>query len=152
MKRISRAEMLMEMALVVKQRSTCRRKQVGAVLVLDGRVLSTGYGGAPSGVPHCDETNCFPDKPCTRTIHAEANAIAFAARHGIPTKDSILYVTCSPCMECAKLLINAGIRKIIYYEEYRDTTPLELLRAVGIEVLRYGFYQPDLHSYGADNA
>src|SRR5262252_3398742 len=135
--RISREEMLMEIALVVKQRSTCLRRQVGAVLALDGRVLSTGYNGAPSGVPHCTPYNCNAEKPCLDTIHAEANAIAFAARHGISTRGAFLYCTASPCRECAKLLINAGITQLYYDEEYRDTSPLVLLELAGVVAMRW---------------
>lgn len=138
MSRISRDNMLLQIALIVKQRSTCLRRQVGAVLALDGRVLSTGYGGAPSGVAHCTPDVCGPDKPCTRTIHAEANAVAFAARLGIATRGSTLYCTASPCIECAKLIINAGILRVVYHEEYRDTAPIELLTSVGIRVEKYG--------------
>jgi len=135
--RISRDEMLMEIALVVKQRSTCLRRQVGAVLAIDGRVLSTAYNGAPSGVPHCTPATCNATNPCLDTIHAEANAVAFAAKHGIRTQGASLFSTASPCRECAKLLINAGIRIVVYDEEYRDTSPIVLLREAGIDVLRW---------------
>jgi dCMP deaminase len=129
--------MLMEMALVVRQRSTCLRRQVGAVLAYDGRVLSTGYNGAPAGIPHCTPTNCNPTNPCLDTIHAEANAVAFASRHGIRTKDAALYTTASPCRECAKLLINAGIIQVFYAEEYRDISPIALLQQSGVTVVRW---------------
>ena len=132
--RISREEMLMDMALVVRGRSTCLRRQVGAVLALDGRVLSSGYNGVPSGLPHCTPQTCNETTPCLLTIHAEQNAIAFAARHGVRTSDSTLYSTASPCLECAKLIINAGIRAVYYAEEYRDLRPVEILRSVGIIV------------------
>jgi len=134
MQRISRDEMLIEIAMIVKQRSTCLRRQVGAVLSRGGRVLSTGYGGAPAGVPHCTPDICGPKFPCLRTIHAEANCIAFAAQNGIATNDSTLYTTASPCVECAKLLINSGIIRVVYNEEYRDISPIALLRSVGISV------------------
>lgn len=136
MTRISRDEMLMAIALVVKQRSTCLRRQVGAVLALDGRIISTGYNGAPSGVAHCTPNVCNAENPCVDTIHAEANAIAFAARNGISTRGASLYSTASPCRECAKLLINAGITEVVYNEEYRDTSPIDLLTGVGIRVRR----------------
>ncbi len=132
--RISRDEMLMGIALVVKQRSTCLRRQVGAVLASEGRVISIGYNGAPSHVPHCTPAKCNQDTPCIDTIHAEANAIAFAARSGISTSGATLYTTASPCRECAKLLINAGIVAVAYDEEYRDTSPIQLLGSVGITV------------------
>lgn len=132
MERISRDRLLMDVALLFKRRSTCLRRQVGAVLAREGRILSTGYGGAPAGVPHCSEETCGPDKPCIRTIHAEANVIAFAAKNGVETDATTLYCTASPCIECAKLIINAGIVRVVYDEEYRDTSPLVLLRSVGI--------------------
>lgn len=134
MPRISRDEMLMGISLVVKQRSTCLRRQVGVVLALDGRVLSTGYNGAPSGVPHCTPEKCNAEKPCIDTIHAEANAIAFAARNGIVTKGASLFTTATPCRECAKLIINAGITEVVYDELYRDVSPIALLESVGIRV------------------
>lgn len=134
MERISRDYLLMHVAFLYKDRSTCLRRKVGAVLARDGRILSTGYGGAPAGVDHCSPLNCFPDKPCLRTIHAEANAVAWAARTGIQTEPCTIYTTASPCIECAKLLINAGIQRVVYAEEYRDTTPILLLEGVGIQV------------------
>jgi dCMP deaminase len=126
----------MEVAFLFRARSTCLRRQVGAVLALDGRILSTGYGGAPAGVEHCSPQNCTPDKPCLRTIHAEANTVAWASRNGIRTDSSTLYTTASPCIECAKLLVNAGVRRVVYAEEYRDTSPILLLESVGIKVDR----------------
>ena len=119
MGRISRDEMFMEIARTIAKRSTCTRKSVGAVLVKDNRIISTGYNGAPSGVEHClRDVNCFSDKSCNRVIHAEANCLAFAAQQGIATQDSILYVTLAPCVNCAKLLINSGVECVIYEEEY----------------------------------
>lgn len=137
MTRLSRDEMLMEIALVVKQRSTCLRRQVGAVLAIDGRVISTGYCGAPAGVAHCNSETCGPSSPCTRTIHAEANAVAFAARHGVASEGAVLYATASPCIDCAKLIINAGVIRVVYREEYRDTSPIALLESVGIVVDKF---------------
>lgn len=142
MDRISRDEMLIEIALVVKQRSTCLRRKVGAVLAYEGRVLSIGYGGSPPGLPHCTPETCSAEKPCLATIHAEANSIAFAARNGIVTRGATLYTTASPCRECAKLLISAGIKRVVYDEEYRDLGPLELLCDVGIPVEKFGFSGP----------
>lgn len=137
MHRLPRDQLLMEVALLYKRRSTCLRRQVGAVLVREGRILSTGYNGAPAGVPHCMPDSCGPSNPCIRTIHAEANVIAFAARTGVITDGTSLYTTASPCIECAKLLINAGVCRVIYDEEYRDTGPIVLLRSVGITVEKY---------------
>lgn len=128
----------MDVAVLYKRRSTCLRRQVGAVLSREGRIISTGYGGAPAGVPHCSPETCGPDKPCIRTIHAEANVIAFAAKYGVSTESTTLYCTASPCIECAKLLMNAGIVRVVYDEEYRDTSPVILLESVGIRVEKFG--------------
>lgn len=127
----------MDIALLFKRRSTCLRRQVGAVLAREGRIISTGYGGAPAGVPHCTEETCHAHKPCIRTIHAEANAVAYAARTGVPTDATTLYTTASPCIECAKLIINAGIVRVVYDEEYRDTDPILLLEGVGIRCEKF---------------
>jgi dCMP deaminase len=142
--RISREALLMETALLMAKRSTCQRVRVGAVLSNQGRIISSGYGGAPAGVEHCNESNCTPANPCRRTIHAEANAIAWAARLGSATFGSTLHVTLSPCLECAKLLINAGIERVVYNSVYRDDSGLVLLREVGIGVGVYadGIVQP----------
>lgn len=116
-------------------------KPNGAVLVRGNRLISQGYNGAPSGCPHCDdlgECEVGPDGGCIRTIHAEANVVAMAARFGISTEGAILYSTSSPCYDCAKLLINSGIKKVVYLEPYRDPKGRELLKARGIEVVRYG--------------
>lgn len=128
----------MDVALLYKRRSTCLRRQVGAVLSREGRIISTGYGGAPGGVPHCTPETCLPDKPCIRTIHAEANVVAFAARYGVTTESTTLYCTASPCIECAKLIINAGVVRVVYDEEYRDTGPIVLLESVGIRCEKFG--------------
>lgn len=119
------------------QRSTCLRLQVGAVIAFDGRILTTGYNGAPAGVPHCTLDVCGPENPCTRTVHAEANAIAFAARHGVRTEGSVIYCTDSPCLECAKLIINSGIQRVFYYRRYRDDSPLDYLLSAGINSVHY---------------
>jgi len=131
--------------------STCDRKPVGALIVIDGRCVSWGYNGAPPGLPHCDENihgwqeamkhgwamtsqEMVTSFGCRNATHAEANALAFAARHGIPTDGGTLYVTVSPCDVCARLLIAAGIVRVVYAEQYRDTTGLELLRKAGVTV------------------
>lgn len=125
----------MQAAQLAALRSTCLRLQVGSVVALDGRILVTGYNGAPSGQPHCAPEFCGPDKPCTRTVHAEANCIAFAAKHGISLAGASMYSTDSPCLDCAKLLINSGIKGLHYQRAYRDTAPLELLEMAGIKFL-----------------
>lgn len=132
MSRITRDQMLMYMAISASHRSTCERKKVGALLAIDGRPISVGYAGAPSGFQHCHEAICDLSQPCTRTIHAETNAIAFAARQGIATEGSTLYCTLAPCLDCAKLIINAGIRRVVYYELYRTSNGLDLLQQAGI--------------------
>lgn len=125
--------MLLEVALVVAQRSTCSRLHVGAVLARAGRILSTGYNGAPSGVGHCEHLD---GAPCRVSVHAEGNALAFAARHGVATEGAHLYVTHAPCGDCSGLLINAGVAAVAYLQPYRSTAGLERLDAAGIAVVR----------------
>jgi dCMP deaminase len=127
----------MEMAKVAATRSTCDRKHVGAVIVVNGSVVSTGYNGAPRGLPHCDdvghdlvefvvghsEDNDGVTRPhlkesCVRTVHAEANAIASAARRGVSVEGGTIYTTASTCTDCAKLIINAGLRRVFALEKY----------------------------------
>lgn len=132
--RPTRNEVLMEIADVIAQRSTCTRKQVGAVVARDGRVLVLGYNGAPSGMPHCLHEPNVIDAPCTIAVHAEANAIAFAAKHGIRLEGATLYTTCSPCHTCAQITINSGIVEVYYLEQYRDTEPIQLLEKAGLKV------------------
>lgn len=138
MSRISRLEMLIGFAMVAAKRSTCLRRQVGAVIAYDGRVLSTGYAGAPSGMEHCNPSNCTPANPCTRTVHAEANAIAFAARKGIAVEGAEMVCTLSPCYTCAQLIINAGIEKVSYTELYRINDGIVLLQQAGVDVYNAG--------------
>lgn len=135
----------MEMAVSASKRSTCRRKQVGALIAIDGRPLSVGYAGAPSGMPHCLEHGCLigPEGGCIRTVHAEANAIAFAARKGLATENATLYATVSPCPACAKLIINAGIMQVRYLEEYRLVEGIEILKSAGIRVEQH-YYEIEL--------
>lgn len=124
MERISRHEMLLEMAVVAAKRSTCLRRKVGALAAIDGRPLVIGYAGAAHGDPHCTQVGCLIDSQtgaCVRTQHAEANVIAFAARKGISLEGASLYCTTSPCLVCAKLILSAGIREVGYLEKYRVT-------------------------------
>ncbi len=137
MERISRDTMMMRIALVVAERSTCQRRKVGAVLARDGRIISLGYAGAPAGQPHCSAEICDLSKPCTRTIHAEMNAIAYAARAGVSTEGSTLYCTLSPCIDCAKVIISAGIPRVVYYEHYRATEGMVFLMNSGIDITLY---------------
>ena len=136
--RISRHEMFREILEIIKKRSTCSRKQVAAIIEKDGRIISTGYAGAPSGLPHCIDIGCEigKDGGCIRTVHAEANAISQAARHGVSINKSSIYVTASPCYNCFSLIINSGIKKIVYYEFYRDERILEISRKLGIDLFQ----------------
>jgi len=121
-------------------RSTCIKPN-GAVLTKGNRLISQGYNGSPSERPHCidlGECEVGPDGGCTRTVHAEANVIAMAAKFGISTEGSTLFCTSSPCYTCAKLLINSGVKRVVYLEPYRDMSGVELLKSCGIEVVRYG--------------
>ena len=122
------------------------RRQVGALIVKDKRILSTGYNGAPSGLRHCEEVGCIRKDSnipsgerheLCRGLHAEQNAIIQAAYHGISIKGSTLYCTNSPCVICAKMIINAGIKEIIYAEGYDDPLAMKLLEEAGIKVERY---------------
>lgn len=132
--RLTRDQMLMAIASVVAMRSTCGRKQVGAVISCEGRVISTGYAGPPSKSEHCSELclQASQSSGCQRTIHAEANAIAYAARHGIATAGAELHCTLSPCINCAKLIINSGIKKVTYLESYRILEGVNLLNSLEI--------------------
>jgi dCMP deaminase len=124
----------------VGTRATCSRKAVGAVLVKDKLILATGYNGAPAGLRHCDHTDGrdLLNGHCARSTHAEQNAIVQAARHGIGIEGSTLYCTNNPCLTCTKLIINAGVVRIVYEEEYPDTLAFELLRESGVKVERFG--------------
>ena len=135
MSRITREDMLFEMARTVANRSTCDRLHVGAVLSRDGRVISLGYNGAPAGVEHCKHpaTEAL-GIGCTLAVHAEANAIAFAAKHGVATAGAELHVTHMPCLKCAQLIINAGIVRVSYIKAYRDPSGIILLKEGGVNV------------------
>lgn len=129
----------MKIAAAVSERSTCDRALVGCVLVLDKRILTTGFNGSPAGQEHCDEAgHLIVDGHCVRTIHAETNAIIQAALHGVSTRGSTCYVTHLPCINCTKALINAGITRIVYGEAYRmDENAMAFLKAAAIEVVQY---------------
>lgn len=129
----------MDLAINVATRGTCDRAYVGCVLVnKENRIVSTGYNGSISGMPHCDEIgHTMRDGHCIATIHAEMNALLYCAKEGIPTKGCICYVTHFPCLNCTKSLIQAGISKIYYHEGYRiDDYALELLEKNNIEVTK----------------
>ncbi|MGB9866294.1 MAG: deoxycytidylate deaminase [Bacillota bacterium] len=138
-------EYFMEVAAVVSKRSTCLRRAVGAVLVKEKRILATGYNGAPTGLPHCAEVGCLREKlsvpsgerhEMCRGLHAEQNALVQAARYGIVVAGSTLYCTTEPCALCAKMLINAGIVRIVFADPYPDELARQLLAEAGIPVER----------------
>lgn len=135
--RISRDQALMEYAWTTAKRATCLRRKIGAIITRDGRPIVAGYNGVPSGLPHCSPETCSPEHPCLATVHAEANCIAFAARYGLPVEGTTMISTVSPCNDCAKLLINAGIDTFIFDSLYRDEQPLELLYRAGIVVAQW---------------
>jgi dCMP deaminase len=132
-------EYFMEIAKVVASRATCDRKHVGAVLVRDRTILSTGYNGSIRGLPHCDEAgHMMEDGHCVATIHAEANAIIQAAKNGVGIEGSTIYTTASPCWPCFKLIANAGCKRIVFGEFYRDARIFEYAQKVGLELTGLG--------------
>ena len=135
----------MDMAKLAARRSSCLRRAVGAVLVKERRLLATGYNGVPSGVTHCEITGCLREElnipsgerhELCRGLHAEQNAIIQAALHGVSTRDAILYCTNLPCIICAKMLINSGVRRVVYLDGYCDALTEEMLAEVGVELVR----------------
>ena len=126
----------MNIATEVATRSTCDRKHVGAVIVRNKNILSTGYNGSIKGLPHCDEVGHeMVDGHCIRTTHAEANAIVQAAKNGVSIDNSEIFVTASPCYNCFKLIANSGIKVIYYRELYRDQRITDRAKEVGIELV-----------------
>lgn len=144
--RASWDEYFMEIAEIVKTRSTCMRRQVGAVIVKDHRIITTGYNGAPSGLRHCTEIGtCERQRlqipsgerhELCRALHAEQNAILQAAKIGVSTEGATIYITLQPCVICAKMLINAGITRIVHRGEYPDALSKNMLEEAGIEVIK----------------
>ncbi len=135
--RVSWEKYFMNIAIEVATRSTCDRKNVGAVIVREKTILSTGYNGSIKGLPHCDEVGCeMIDGHCVRTTHAEANAIVQAAKNGVIIDSAEIFVTASPCYNCFKLIANAGINKIYYNEFYRDERILEHAKKAKIQLLK----------------
>lgn len=154
MNRPTRDETLLMLADVMSRRSTCSRAQVGAIISIHGRVLATGYNGAPAGMDHCNHAcdcdhwdiggqitgdavgrhtyECASRQACLISVHAEANAIAFAARHGVAVEGAEMHTTLSPCVACAQLLINAGLIRVISMQDYRIRDGLVLLENAGI--------------------
>ena len=139
-------EYFIGIARLVSKRSTCTRRKVGAVVVRDKRVLATGYNGAPTGLSHCAETGCIREKmgvpsgqrhELCRGLHAEQNAIIQAAYHGISIQDAILFCTTLPCSICFKMIINAGIKEIVYEEGYPDDLTEAFLKESDIKMTKY---------------
>ncbi len=140
-------EYFMQITQVVASRSTCLRRKVGAAIVKDNRILATGYNGAPAGLAHCIERGCMREKlgipsgqrhELCRALHAEQNAIIQAAVHGIAIRGSVIYVTNQPCVMCSKMIVNAGIKKVIFAGEYPDELSLEIFNEAGVELVRIG--------------
>lgn len=167
--RPSREECLVATAFTWAERSTCSRLHVGAVIHREGRILVQGYNGAPAGLVHCGhdcdcaasnipelangrhEEGCSATSPCTRSVHAEANAVAFAARAGVELQGADLVVTHQPCLSCAMLIINSGIKLVTYVHPYRLTDGVNLLEEAGITVEQYlDWEEPRLVVWGDD--
>ncbi len=139
-------EYFMDIVELIKSRSTCMRRQVGALIVKDKRILATGYNGAPTGCKHCSEVGCLRDEmnipsgqrhELCRAIHAEQNAIVQAAHSGTSVNSGTMYVTHQPCILCAKMIINSGINKIIFKGDYPDQLSMGILKEAGIRVVKY---------------
>lgn len=146
MDRPSWEEYFMGIAQLVARRSTCLRRQVGAVLIKDKNILATGYNGTPSGITHCEVTGCLREQlnipsgerhELCRGLHAEQNVIVQAAKHGSNIDGSTLFCTNAPCIICAKMIINSGIKEIVYLDGYPDILSKELLDESGIDFRVY---------------
>jgi len=142
-KRPSWDEYFLELAHLVAKRSTCLRRSVGAVIVKNKRILATGYNGAPAGLKHCIDIGCLRQKlkipsgerhELCRALHAEQNALIQASLYGISVKDSVLYATNQPCVICAKMLINAGIKEIVIASGYPDKMAMDFLKQAKVKV------------------
>ncbi|MGB2660985.1 MAG: cytidine/deoxycytidylate deaminase family protein [Candidatus Omnitrophota bacterium] len=143
MKRPSWDEYFLNIAKLVATRSTCLRRNVGAVVVKNKQVLATGYNGAPSGIIHCEEVGCLREQlrvpsgerhELCRALHAEQNAFLQAARHGISLNGGTLYITTQPCSICAKMIINVGVKKVVIEGDYPDERAVNLLEEGGVEL------------------
>jgi dCMP deaminase len=139
-------EYFKQLTEVVATRSTCLRRSVGALIVRDKRILATGYNGAPSGLPHCLEVGCLRDQlgvpsgerqELCRGLHAEQNAIIQASLHGVSIKGGTIYVTLAPCVTCAKMIINAGIERVVYRDSYADQLAMQMLGEAGVTLDRW---------------
>lgn len=145
-KRPSWDSYFMQLAFVVAERSTCLRRQVGAVIVKERQILCTGYNGSPSGLAHCSELGCLRQDlsvpsgerhEICRAVHAEQNALVQAAKHGVAIKGAALYVTHQPCVLCTKLLINAGITRVIYAQSYPDRFAADMAREASLTFVQF---------------
>ena len=135
-KRIGWNTYFMNIARQVAERSTCDRKHIGAVIVRDRNILATGYNGSITGMPHCDDIgHMMENDHCVATVHAEANAIIQAAKHGVSIAGAAIYTTASPCWNCFKLIANSGIKQVYYAEFYRDDRIFEVAKTIGIELI-----------------
>ena len=140
--RLSWDEYFMTITRQVAERSTCTRAKVGAVIVRDRSILATGYNGSPAGMPHCTDAGCLIyesktpagdiEQNCFRTIHAEINAIAQAAKNGASIRDATIYITHTPCIHCLKVLVNTGIRAIFYEKPYKLETVRDIIENTGV--------------------
>ncbi len=146
MNRPSWDQYFIDITRLVATRTTCLRRGVGAILVKDRNILATGYNGVPSGITHCGDAGCLREKmkvpsgerhELCRGLHAEQNAIIQAARHGTNIDGATLYCTTMPCIICTKMIINAGIRKVVYREGYSDDLAREMITEAGIEVVQF---------------
>jgi dCMP deaminase len=153
-RRASWDEYFMNIARMVATRATCDRKHVGAVLVRDRTLLSTGYNGSIRGLGHCsEEGHMMEDGHCVRTVHAEANAIIQAAKNGVGIDGSTIYTTASPCWPCFKLVANSGVKRIVFGEFYRDERIFEHARRLGIELTELTVpARPDVEVEGTGTA
>lgn len=136
--RLTREFYYLEVARLTAQRGTCSRAQVGAILVRGKRIIATGYNGAPPGMPHCEHSSDeHPNSGCKTAVHAEANALAFAARHGVSVEGGEMWCTHAPCLACAQLILSAGLWQVNYNMHYRDTSGVKLLHQAGLEVISH---------------
>lgn len=134
---LKRDTTLMDTAFLFSQRGTCSRLHTGAVLARDGRVLSTGFNGAAAGLPHCRHQNPGSKDAkdaCLIAVHAELNAIAFAARYGVATQAAEMFATHMPCVACSQAIINAGVERVVYCYEYRDLSGVQMMLDAGVVV------------------
>jgi len=139
-------EYFMTITRQVAERSTCPRAKVGAVIVRDKNILATGYNGAPAGLPHCTDVGCLlytsktpsgeVEENCYRTIHAEINAIAQAAKNGTSIRNADIYVTHTPCIHCFKVIINTGIQRVYYVKDYKRHTLTEILATTDVQLVQ----------------